>query len=226
MSDLFVGSFTSYLAGEPDNNPSDGTLPDLDGAFDFVEPEHDLDAPQPTGTSRQQSPRGYETPTPSDGGWLASQGMRPAITVVSSDDEQDDPQSDTSVDSDDDTADEMGDAGVAQDTTSEWKIDHSSGDHRLHGRRHELVEAQLTLSSTGFHREDRIQRIRRRASRRPAAPTEHDQLRQPPGRIVRSRPQRRVHPRLLPRLHQHCRAPAPAHHAGQWPVLRQCRGHV
>jgi hypothetical protein len=160
MSDLFVASFTSYLAGQPDDNPSDGTLPNLDGVFEFVE-QHDLDAPRPTGPSRQQSLSGYETPTPSDGGWLASQGMRPAITVVSSDDEQDDALavSDTSVDSDDDT-DEMGDAGVARDTTLEWKIDHSSGDHRLHGiEARERVKARLTLSSTGLHREDRIKRI-------------------------------------------------------------------
>jgi hypothetical protein len=137
MSDLFVGSFTSFLASSPpDGHRSDGMHPDVDGVFDFVENEYEPDASQ-AGVMLGHTPRdqsGYETPTPSDGGWLASQGMRPAMTVVSSDDEQEDPVAELDAgDSDDEGADELGDAGVAQEAASEWKIDHSSGDHRLHG---------------------------------------------------------------------------------------------
>jgi hypothetical protein len=131
MSDLFVGSFTNYLASSPTTDtPLDASPADLDGAFDFVETEHD--------TNASQLPM-YETPAPSDGGWLASQGMRPAMMVASSDDEHEDHVAGldagegTDDDDDSESADELGDAGVARDAATEWKIDHSSGDHRLHG---------------------------------------------------------------------------------------------
>lgn len=134
MSNLFVGGFTDYLN---DNQlDDDGTLPDLNDVFaPFAEASQDADASQPGWTPRHRPPSSYEIPASSDGGWLGSQGTRLAATVASLDEEEDDPLagSDASVDSDDDAADEIGDAGVTGDTALEWKIDHSKGDHRLHG---------------------------------------------------------------------------------------------
>ena len=86
------------------------------------------------------------------------------MAEIWSDDDDDglfgDRLSDAGIDSDDEAADEVvsTDGGEGTETALEWKIDHSSGDHKLNGM---LAGTQprrdgLTICSTGFHHEDRI----------------------------------------------------------------------
>lgn len=84
------------------------------------------------------------------------------MAEIWSDDDDDglfaDRLSDASSELDDEVVSTDEDGGESMEPGLEWKIDHSSGDHRLNGM---LAGTQprrdgLTTCSTGFHHEDRI----------------------------------------------------------------------
>jgi hypothetical protein len=126
-----------------DGDISDDALPDMDDLFDFGAASHDPEGSRGLGarrTSRDAIPGVYRTQRPPDRGQSQSRDIPLDATDILSDDDDDDDGLfadgladgllDANAESEDEVAEEAED--VAQ-TQGKWKIDHSSGDHRLNG---------------------------------------------------------------------------------------------
>jgi hypothetical protein len=161
----------AYNAGsQVDGYFTNNDLPDLNEIFDFEGASQVPDGPRTRNVSSQPSrartPGGYEKPALSDRGRSGSHGIRLTTAEISSDDDDDglfaDHLSDAGTESgdeavDDEAVSEDGDGGESIDTALEWKIDHSSGDHRLNGTlAHNRNRIGLMMCSTGFYHKDRI----------------------------------------------------------------------
>ena len=116
-----------------------------------------------------------------------------------------------SVDEDDDEEEifEEEDPPAGADDPLSWRVDHSTGDHKLKGKSNPPLcrgWARLKLSSKEFYCEDGIGRLRWAAGARDGSPVVHHGLRQSSGWVEGGRCRRRIPSALLPRLHLHCRA--------------------
>jgi hypothetical protein len=139
----FADTYASFLTGnELDGYLSDNELPDLDGIFDFDGASQGAESSRLRSASRRDpTPGSSWRPGPDDEAWSEGYSRRSRAAEALHDDGDDGDAdaddgllghlSDTSIEADDD--DSETEAGVAHDRASEWKIDHSSGDHKLNG---------------------------------------------------------------------------------------------
>jgi hypothetical protein len=139
MSSQFSDGYNG--GSQADGSFTDNDLPDLNEMFDFEGASQVPDGPRTRNVSSQPSgtrtPSGYEQPALPDRGRSGSRGIRPTMAEILSDDDDDGLLSDAGTESSDEAVDEAisedGDRGESTDAALKWKIDHSSGDHRLNG---------------------------------------------------------------------------------------------
>ncbi|KFY59836.1 hypothetical protein V496_05516 [Pseudogymnoascus sp. VKM F-4515 (FW-2607)] len=117
-----------------------------------------------------------------------------------------------SVDEDDDEEEifEEEDPPAGADDPLSWRVDHSTGDHKL----------------KEFYCEDGIGRLRWAAGAGDGSPAVHHGLRKSSEWVEGGRCRRRIPSALLPGLHLHRRAAPSAHHAEERALLRQCHRHL